>query len=53
MGRVKKYITEEEYIYARRKWSKEYYEKNKARINIGQKEKYHKKKNEQKDNESM
>ena len=53
MGRIKKYKNEEELVLARRKWSKVYYEKNKARIDKGQKEKYHNKKNEQKDNLSM
>lgn len=42
MGRKKKYITDEELILARRMWSKAYYERNKSRIDLAQKEKYHK-----------
>ena len=41
MGRLKKYITEEEKIEAQRKWSLEYYYRNKEKINKKIMEKYY------------
>jgi hypothetical protein len=41
MGRLKKYITEQEKIEAQRDWAKEYYHRNKEVINKKTMEKYY------------
>jgi hypothetical protein len=41
MGRKKKYFTEEEKKLAQQKWVREYYERNKDKLNTIAKEKYH------------
>ena len=41
MGRLKKYKTEQEKIEAQRAWAKEYYHRNKERINKIAMEKYY------------
>ena len=45
MGRKKKYITEEEKREAQNKWAREYYLRNKEKIDIKAKEKYYEKLN--------
>ena len=44
MGRKKKYQTEEELIEAKRKWRKDWYEKNKVEYNVRRMEKYYEQK---------
>lgn len=41
MGRKKKYHTEEELIKAKRKWRKEWYERNKEKYNAHRMKKYY------------
>ena len=41
MGRKKKYFTEEEKKNAQQQWVREYYERNKEKLNTKAKEKYH------------
>lgn len=41
MGRKKKYFTEQEQKEAQQKWVREYYERNKEKLNTSAKEKYH------------
>lgn len=41
MGRTRKYNTEEEKLEAQRKWNKEYYERNKKKINTHRMKKYY------------
>lgn len=43
MGRIKKYITEEEKIQAQKEWSKKYYWKNKKECDEKQKNRNYKK----------
>jgi hypothetical protein len=50
MGRKKKYITEQEKRDAQNKWVKEYYERNKERLNKTSMEKYYEKRNSVQDN---
>ena len=40
MGRLKKYVTEEERKEAQRKWNREYYKRNKDKLDNYAKEKY-------------
>lgn len=42
MGRLKKYKTEQEKVDAQRFWAKEYYHRNKEKINKKTMEKYYK-----------
>lgn len=46
MGRLKKYITEEEQRNAQKKWASEYYYRNKEEINKKTMEKYYEKLNQ-------
>ena len=48
MGRLKKYKTEQEKIEAQRNWAKEYYYRNKEKINKKTMEKYYEKNNNKK-----
>jgi hypothetical protein len=41
MGRKKKYLTEDEKKLAQQRWVREYYQRNKERLNSIAKEKYH------------
>ena len=41
MGRLKKYLTEKEKSEAQKKWAKEYYHRNKEKINKKTMEKYY------------
>ena len=41
MGRIKKYKTEQEKVEAQRLWAKEYYHRNKEKINKKTMEKYY------------
>jgi small-conductance mechanosensitive channel len=51
MGRKKKYHTPEEKLEAQRKWVREYYKRNKERLNKNSMEKYYElRKNLQSDN---
>lgn len=45
MGRKKKYQTEEERLNSQRRWSMEYYERNKELIRKKNKKRYHENKN--------
>jgi hypothetical protein len=44
MGRKRKYNTEEEKLDAQRKWNREYYEKNRQKINTHRMRKYYERK---------
>lgn len=53
MGRKRKYHTKEEQIEAQRRWSRNYYERNKDKINKKSMEKYYElQKNSRSDNQS-
>lgn len=41
MGRIKKYLTEEEKIQAQKEWSKKYYWKNKKQEDEKARQRYH------------
>lgn len=41
MGRLKKYITEEDKKSAQQKWVREYYERNKTKLNKNSMKKYY------------
>lgn len=45
MGRKKKYHTEEELLEAQRVWNREYYERNKEKINSKRMKEYYERKN--------
>ncbi len=52
MGRKKKYITEQEKRDAQNKWAKEYYKRNKEKLNKASMKKYYElRKNLQSDNQ--
>jgi squalene cyclase len=54
MGRIKKYKTIEEKLEAQRNWAKEYYYRNKEKINKKTMEKYYElRKNIQSDNKQI
>lgn len=50
MGRLKKYETNEEKIEAQRRWAREYYYRNKEKINKKTMKKYYEKNNDRKGN---
>jgi hypothetical protein len=46
MGRKKKYITPEEMAEAKKRWAKNFYERNKDKLNKASMEKYYEKRNQ-------
>jgi hypothetical protein len=53
MGRKKKYFTEQEQKEAQQKWVREYYERNKEKLNMLAKEKYHESKRSNLQNDKL